>query len=492
VSGLPRGWAKAKVGEVGQVQLGRQRSPEHHQGPQMRPYLRVANVFEGFIDTSDIMSMNFNDADYERFALRSGDVLLNEGQSKELVGRPAIYNGEVPGSCFTNSLVRYSPGPAVEAGYAYQLFRHYLHSGAFQNIAQITTNIAHLGAGRFANMDILVPPLPEQRRIVAKLDALFERTRKAKESLDRIPAMLERLRQSVFAAAFRGDLTKRWREARPDMEAITRTIAKVALGESRTGGREATDTVIEGRYALAVGDPGSDAPSGWKWVPLGTVARMESGHTPSRRHDDYWNGGIPWIGIKDARENHGRRISRTDQTVSPQGLANSSSRLLPKDTVCLSRTASVGYVTIMDREMATSQDFANWVCSDAIVPEFLMFLLMAEKDSLFTFGKGTTHTTIYFPELKAFHVCLPPVPEQREIVRRIQTRFEIAASMEKIIAEKQGNLGELDPAILAKAFRGELVPQDPNDEPAYALLDRIRAEKESADAPSRGRRRKAG
>src|SRR4051812_32672868 len=88
---LPEGWEWSRVHEVGRVQLGRQRSPEHHQGAQMRPYLRVANVFEDRIDTSDVKEMNFDDAEYERFRLAPGDVPLNEGQSKHLVGRPAIF-----------------------------------------------------------------------------------------------------------------------------------------------------------------------------------------------------------------------------------------------------------------------------------------------------------------------------------------------------------------------------------------------------------------
>jgi type I restriction enzyme S subunit len=110
---LPTGWAWARVSSVGTVQLGRQRAPQHHRGPHMRPYLRVANVFEDQIDTSDVMSMNFSPEEFEVYRLEHGDILLNEGQSPHLVGRPAMYRGEVAGACFQNTLVRFKASSGI-------------------------------------------------------------------------------------------------------------------------------------------------------------------------------------------------------------------------------------------------------------------------------------------------------------------------------------------------------------------------------------------
>jgi type I restriction enzyme S subunit len=190
---------------------------------------------------------------------------------------------------------------------------------------------------------------------------------------------------------------------------------QIEVGTGRTGGRDATTGVIPGRFALSVGMPESAPPKGWKWTPLSSVAQLESGHTPSRKHPQYWDGSIPWIGIKDATENHGRTIQDTYQHVSDLGLENSSARLLPANTVCLSRTASVGFVVVMGRPMATSQDFVNWVCGPNIDPHFLKYVLLAENEALWRFASGTTHQTIYYPEAKAFHVCLPPIAEQKAI-----------------------------------------------------------------------------
>jgi type I restriction enzyme S subunit len=192
-------------------------------------------------------------------------------------------------------------------------------------------------------------------------------------------------------------------------------VEQIEVGTGRTGGRDATTGVIPGRFALSVGMPESTPPKGWKWTPLSSVAQLESGHTPSRKHPEYWDGGIPWIGIKDATENHGRTIQDTYQHVSELGLENSSARLLPANTVCLSRTASVGFVVVMGRPMATSQDFVNWVCGPNIDPHFLKYVLLAENEALWRFASGTTHQTIYYPEAKAFHVCLPPLAEQKAI-----------------------------------------------------------------------------
>jgi len=187
------------------------------------------------------------------------------------------------------------------------------------------------------------------------------------------------------------------------------------IGTGRTGGREATTGVIPGRIALSVGCPDFTPPKGWQWTSLSSVAQLESGHTPSRKNPEYWDGGIPWIGIKDATENHGRTLSDTYQHVSELGLDNSSARLLPANTVCLSRTASVGFVVVMGRPMATSQDFVNWICGPNIEPHYLKYVLLAENEALWRFASGTTHQTIYYPEAKAFHVCLPPLAEQKAI-----------------------------------------------------------------------------
>lgn len=215
--------------------------------------------------------------------------------------------------------------------------------------------------------------------------------------------------------------------------------------ETRTGGRGATSGVIGGGVALAVGNPETPTPEGFEWTELGSVARLETGHTPSRRHPEYWGGDIPWIGIKDATANYGRTIDATNQTVTEEGIANSSARVLPAGTVCLSRTASVGYVVVMGVPMATSQDFVNWVCGAEIDRRYLKYVLQLERETLLRFASGTTHQTIYFPEAKAFHVLLPALDEQRAIagvlgvlddkIESNRRRAQVARQLAEVILE---------------------------------------------------------
>lgn len=240
-------------------------------------------------------------------------------------------------------------------------------------------------------------------------------------------------------------------------------------------------TTIPGRCALSVNDAGVPAPKGWAWVSLSKIARLESGHTPSRSKPEYWDGDIAWIGIKDASAHHGSVIDDTSQHVTQAGIDNSAARILPANTVCLSRTASIGYVVIMGRPMATSQDFVNWVCSPAIEPEFLKWILLAEGgDGLRKFGKGSTHTTIYFPEVEAFHACIAPLNEQRRIISKLDAIFEQTRAAKARLERLPNRFVQLKRSILAAAFRGDLTADwraaHPEVEPASVLLDRLRAD----------------
>ena len=226
---------------------------------------------------------------------------------------------------------------------------------------------------------------------------------------------------------------------------------------TETGGREASSRSIPPRLALAVGMPTAPAPEGWQWARLTDIARLESGHTPSRRHPEWWGGSIPWISIQDARANDGRRIDATEETTNDLGIKHSSARVLPASTVCLSRTASVGYVVVMGRPMATSQDFVSWVCSEQLDHNFLKYLLVAEGDDLLRFASGAVHQTIYFPEAKAFHICHPPLPEQQRIVGILDEAFDGIATAKANAERNLQNARALFESHLQSVFtqRGE-------------------------------------
>jgi len=264
--------------------------------------------------------------------------------------------------------------------------------------------------------------------------------------------------------------------------------------DTRTGGRAATTGVIPGDAILSVGNPGTPTQPGWEWTLLTDVARLETGHTPSRRHPEYWGGAVPWIGIRDATGNHGRVLYETNEETNDLGIANSSARVLPAGTVCLSRTASVGYVVVMGRPMATSQDFVNWVCSERIDSHFLKYALLAERRAFLRFASGTTHQTIYFPEVKAFHICLPPIDEQRRIAHILGTlddKIELNRRMNETLEEMARALFKSwfvdfdpvrakaegrDPGLpkhLAALFPGRLVDSELGEVPEGWLIRRL-------------------
>jgi len=161
---------------------------------------------------------------------------------------------------------------------------------------------------------------------------------------------------------------------------------------------------------------------------------------------------VPWLSIRDAKAHHAKRIRDTEECTNELGIANSSARVLPKGTVCLSRTASVGYVVIMDRPMATSQDFVNWICGDELLPEFLQHLLLAEGEDILRFASGAVHQTIYFPEAKAFWVCVPDGVEQRRIVTLLDEAFEGIATAKAHAEQSLRNATEVYQAALANGI----------------------------------------
>jgi type I restriction enzyme, S subunit len=204
--GLPDTWAWCKVEEGGEVGLGRQRAPQHHNGQYMRPYLRVANVLEDALDLTDVKWMNFTPEEFRTFALEPGDILLNEGQTPDLLGRPAIYQGEIEGCCFQKTLLRFRSKEGILPEFALIVFRHYMRSGRFRRESRITTNMAHLTQVRFVVMEFPVPPTQEQAEIVRRFRFLEG---EAGEPFDHIGEFsTEALRQSILKAAFEGRLVE--------------------------------------------------------------------------------------------------------------------------------------------------------------------------------------------------------------------------------------------------------------------------------------------
>lgn len=252
----PAHWTATTIGRAGTVELGRARHPDWHTGPKMRPYLRVANVFEDRIDTSDVKDMDFSGV-FDKYRLEPGDILLNEGQSPHLVGRPAMYRGIPEGVAFTNSLLRFRAGDDVLPGWALLVFRRHLHAGRFMREVRITTNLAHLSGARLKTVEFPVPPLDEQRRLIRT-------TKQRLASLDRIALGLDRaarhntaLRRTLLAEAFSGRLAPQDPADEPAEELLERI--RVEREEAEAERKAARKAARTGRNATA--DPAAPPPA---------------------------------------------------------------------------------------------------------------------------------------------------------------------------------------------------------------------------------------
>ncbi|RIJ20550.1 hypothetical protein D1224_15685 [Henriciella barbarensis] len=438
------------------------------------PYVRPTEIDQtGRIDRASIRRTSPEIADrYRRSTLQTGDIILSIVGT---IGKIARVPEWLSGGNITQSSCRIRfDKQLLDADFATHFLKSPLATDQYGG-SRLGTAVPRLNLADVRKFRVPLPPLAEQKRIVEKLDSLTTASTEARTALTRVETLVEQYRQAVLLAGARGKLTTDWRTNNHPLS-VPELLQTYTPPEQPRGGRVASDSVVDGIGGLALNAPERELPEGWQWAALNHLARQETGHTPSRSKPEYWHGGIKWIGIKDARLHHGQTIYETLQTVSQAGLDNSASRLLPAGTVCLSRTASVGYVFIMGEEMATSQDFVTWTCGELLVPKYLMYVLMAEGDAIRRFGKGTTHTTIYFPEVRAMHIALPPPEEQEVIVRRVEEALTQIDTLANAARSSRGRLDKLDRAVLAKAFRGELVPQDPKDEPASELLKRLHKE----------------
>ena len=205
---LPQNWRRTKIGEVATVQLGRQRSPQHHAGPQMRPYLRAANVTWAGLSLDDVKQMNFDEGDFETYRLQPGDLLLNEASgSPNEVGKPAAWSGEIEDCCFQNTLLRLQARD-IDPGYLYWYCYMAASTGRFGEAGR-GVNIRHLGKQGLARFPIPVAPRTEQQRIVAGLQEQFQQSSECEASIHLALERTRALRRSILARAFEGQLVPR-------------------------------------------------------------------------------------------------------------------------------------------------------------------------------------------------------------------------------------------------------------------------------------------
>jgi type I restriction enzyme S subunit len=318
-------------------------------------------------------------------------------------------------------------------------------------------------------IEINVPPLAEQKRIVTKVEALLARVNAARERLARVPVILKRFRQAVLAAACSGQLTEEWRTEHQDLEPVNQLLERVCA-KRLLRKVEVTDL--------------PEIPEEWTWVYLPDLGYMNRGKSRHRPRDasHLYGGPYPFIQTGDIAQSGGR-ITSHRQAYSEEGLAQS--RMWSAGTVCITIAANIANSAILTYPACFPDSVVGVIPDENLcLAEYLEFFIRTARADLDQFAPATAQKNINIGILSDVAVPLPHLTEQHEIVRRVEALFKLADTIEKRVAAATARAEKLTQAVLAKAFRGELVPTEAelarregrDYEPAAILLARIRAE----------------
>ena len=204
---------------------------------------------------------------------------------------------------------------------------------------------------------------------------------------------------------------------------------------------------------------------GWETVTIGEISEVIGGGTPSSKVDEYWGGSIPWLTPKDLSGYDFRRVKSGKRNITDSGLANSSARLLPKNTVLVTSRAPIGYVALADNEMATNQGFKSLILNDGYEPDFFYYLIKHNVPTLEAVSSGTTFKEISGKAFKQIKFNVPPLPEQKAIAH-------ILGSLDDKI-ELNRRMNETLEAMAQALFKSWFVDFDPVIDNALAARNAI-------------------
>ena len=217
-----------------------------------------------------------------------------------------------------------------------------------------------------------------------------------------------------------------------------------------------------------------DIPDSWEWVRLGDVLlNTIGGGTPSKKNQDYWNGKIPWISVKDVHKDE-LEITETQDTISTMGLKNSSTNLIKANTLIAVMRMAVGRIGVVKMNACINQDLRALITSKNFCDQYLLYIY----SHLNFETSGITVKGLKINALLETIIPLPPLSEQSRIAAKIAQLFALLRKVESSTQQYAKLQTLLRSKVLDLAMRGKLVEQDPNDEPASVLLEKIKAEKE--------------
>ena len=480
MSQLPDGWARVSLGELGDWGSGGTpaKGVKSYYDNGTIPWVVIGDLNDGYVSSaaSQITEDGLRNSSAKLLPI---DTLLIAMYGS--IGKLGITKIE----CATNQAIAYCrPTRAVvDLRYLFYLLMNEKSAlvgqgqgGAQQNISQ----------GILKAHEVSLAPPPEQKRIADKLDVLLARVDATRARLDRIPGVLKQFRQSVLAAATNGELTEEWRGLRSHETAQALFDALLKDHED-----------VGGHKRGNASDPTEDAhdlsqdtiPMDWRVVTMKDVCAPGRPITygilkPGPELDE----GVPYVRVADFPGNK-LSLANIKKTSSEMDEQFRRSRLIPGDLL-LSIRGSVGRLVEIPQALSganITQDTARLSISGRLCARYVYFVLLSEdvQRRMRLSTRGVAVRGINIGDVRALQIPLPPISEQTEIVRRVETLFALADKVQTQYTAARARIDKLTASILAKAFRGELVPQDPNDEPASVLLERMRAQRDAAPAVAR-------
>ncbi len=473
MSQLPKGWAEDTLGRLVAVERGSSPRPiknfltDSEDGVN---WIKIGDAKKGQkLITATAEKITKEGATKSRF-VDVGDFILSNSMS---FGLPYIMG--IPGYIHDGWFVFRLP-KQINSDYFYYLLSSSYVSEQFNNLAVggVVKNIS----GDLVKKAILpLPPFSEQQRIVEKLDEVLAQVDTIKARLDGIPAILKRFRQSVLAAAVSGKLTEEWRGNHPALDS-THEVANII---------ESRKAIVAKRMQVPqehLKNEEYPIPDSWTWTSLDALSsKIVDGvhHKP-----EYVDEGIPFMSVKDI--NGGKLSFDNCKYISQVTHEEIHPRCNPcRGDLLITKSGTIGRTAIIK----TDDIFDLFVSVALIKPasslvnmEFINIALMHWVNSIDVSSRvvGTAIKNLHLRDMRVLAVPFAPLEEQKEIVRLVDQYFAFADTIEAQVKKAQARVDKLTQSILAKAFRGELVPQDPNDEPADKLLERIAAARKEAEA----------
>ncbi len=490
---LPAGWVEVDFESlVSSAQNGLAKR-QGDEGIEV-PVLRLADFDGKRLAPIEPRTIQMTERERTDLSLKMGDLLcVRVNGSANIVGRLSVFRQEGEWS-FCDHFIRYRMESVVLPDYIERYFetletRRHIESSFVSSAGQKTVNRTIMGGSR-----IRLAPLPEQHRIVDKIEALTTRSRRAREALDTLPALIDRYRQSILAAAFRGDLTAEWRAraSNNNAEDELRHIAEKRAVQWSEFGRGSF------RSPFPIED-GLSVPSAWAVTTLDALlVGIQSGKNfrCEERPPADDEAGV----IKISAVTWGKFDQDESKTVTHRALLDPDARIAEGDFL-FSRANTielVGACVIVDKfdkELYLTDKVLRFIFASEDVKRWVLWFLRSPEGrrqiEARSSGNQMSMRNIGQDSIRRLSIPLPSKAEIAAILAVLERHLAAIESLKRMAGEQRGRLATLDQSILAKAFRGGLVPQDPNDEPASVLLERIRAERAAAgSAPRRGRRPK--